>query len=58
METAYLTIEDLCKELHIGKSTAYKLCKTKTIKSVSIGRRILIPRKSIDTYIQSMLQEE
>jgi excisionase family DNA binding protein len=55
MNTELLTIDDLCHELGIGKNTAYKLIKSKKIKSAKIGRRLLIRRKDFTAYIDQMI---
>lgn len=46
-----VTIEELCKILHIGKSTAMKLINEGKIKAVKPGRRWIIPLTSINEYI-------
>lgn len=47
-----VTIEELCKILHIGKSTAMKLINEGKIKAVKPGRRWIIPVDAIEVYIQ------
>ena len=53
-ETDVLTVEDLMEYLSIGKTTAYKLLKSRKIKAVRIGRLYRIPKKSVDEYIEDM----
>lgn len=55
MNENLLTIEELCKELGIGRSKAYQLLKDKQIPSGKIGRRILIRRSDVDRYIDKIL---
>ena len=55
MNENLLTIEELCKELGIGRSKAYQLLKDKQIQSGKIGRRILIRRSDVDQYIDRIL---
>lgn len=55
MNENLLTIEELCKELGIGRSKAYQLLKDKQIPSGKIGRRILIRRSDVDQYIDRIL---
>lgn len=55
MNENLLTIEELCKELGIGRSKAYQLLKDKQIPSGKIGRRILIRRSDVDQYIDKIL---
>lgn len=55
MNENLLTIEELCKELGIGRSKAYQLLRNKQIPSGKIGRRILIRRSDVDQYIDRIL---
>lgn len=55
MNEKLLTIEELCKELGIGRSKAYQLLKDKQIPSGKIGRRILIRRSDMEQYIDRMM---
>ena len=55
MNEKLLTIEELCKELGIGRSKAYQLLKDKQIPSGKIGRRILVRRSDVDRYIDRIL---
>lgn len=55
MNENLLTIEELCKELGIGRSKAYQLLKDKQIPSGKIGRRILVRRSDVDMYIDRIL---
>lgn len=55
MNEKLLTIEELCKELGIGRSKAYQLLKDKQIPSGKIGRRILIRRSDMEQYIDRIL---
>ncbi|MEY8392448.1 helix-turn-helix domain-containing protein [Lachnospiraceae bacterium 45-W7] len=52
MNKNLLTIEDVCRELGIGKSTAYKLLKTKKIKSCKIGSRLIVRKEELKRYIK------
>ena len=51
MNQNLLTIIDICQELGIGKSTAYKLLKEKQIKSTKIGSRLIIRKEELERYI-------
>jgi excisionase family DNA binding protein len=42
-----ITVREFIDVAHIAKSTAYRLIRLKTIPSVRIGKRILIPRKAV-----------
>lgn len=51
MNENLLTIEDICRELGIGKSTAYKLLKKKKIKSCKIGSRLVVRKEALKKFI-------
>lgn len=55
MNKDLLTVNDICRELGIGKTTAYKLIKDKKIKSGRIGQKILVRRKDLETYISGVM---
>ena len=52
MNKDLLTIEDVCRELGIGRSTAYKLLKKKKIKSCKIGSRLVVKKEELKQYIE------
>lgn len=56
MNANLLTIQDLCQELGIGKTTAYKLIKDKKIKATKIGNKLLISRQSLEAYIAQLMK--
>lgn len=45
MTREYLSVDDVCKELDIGKTKAYQLIKDKKIKSCKVGKKIIIRKK-------------
>ncbi len=49
-----ITVEQLMEMLHIGKNAAYSLLKSGEIRTIRIGRRYIIPKQSIITYISSI----
>jgi len=49
-----ITVEQLMEMLHIGKNAAYALLKSGEIRTIRIGRRYIIPKQSIITYISSI----
>ena len=49
-----ITVEQLMEMLHIGKNAAYSLLKSGEVKTIRIGRRYIIPKQSIITYISSI----
>ncbi len=48
-----VSVEQLCKMLHIGKNTAYNLLKNGMINTVRVGRQYRIPKKEVIKYINS-----
>ena len=49
-----ITVEQLMEMLHIVKNAAYSLLKIGEIRTIRIGRRYIIPKQSIITYISSI----
>lgn len=52
MNQNLLTIDDICHELGIGRTTAYKLLKKKKIKSCKIGSRLIVTKEELKRYIE------
>ena len=48
-----ITIDDLCEILHIGIK-AYELLKTQTIKNRRLGKKFIIPLKSVQKFINGI----
>ena len=46
-----LTISDLCEMLKISKRYAYQFIRQNNIKSLRIGRKIYISKKSLEKYL-------
>lgn len=51
----FITVDDLCKILSIGKNTAYELLKNKEIRAFRIGRTWKIPKESVDIYVNKKI---
>ena len=49
-----ITIDDLCEILHIGKIKAYELLKEQIIKNRRIGKKFIIPRQSVQDFINEI----
>ena len=45
-----LTVSDIQRALGIGRNTAYKLLKSKQIKSIRIGNKYKIPNRCLIAY--------
>ena len=50
----YLTIDELKRELHIGNSTAYRLCKIKSFPSINISGRWLIDSDRLAKWLENL----
>lgn len=57
MTREYLSVDDICKELDIGKTKAYQLIKDKKIKSCKVGKKIVIRKQDLDSYIDKLVEE-
>ena len=57
MNENLITILQLCKELGIGKTTAYKMIKSGKFSHGYIGRKIVIHRSELDRYIASVTNQ-
>lgn len=55
MTNNMMTIEEMCFCLSIGKTSAYKLAKT--MRSVKIGKRVMVPKADVDAYIMKLIKE-
>ena len=44
----YLTIEEFCAFMAIGRSCAYELVRTGKIESVRFGKLVRIPRRALE----------
>ena len=49
-----LTVDQLMEILHIGRNAAYGLLSRGEVKTLRIGRRYIIPKKSIVAYLMSV----
>ena len=47
-----MDVEGLMNYLNIGRTTAYKLLKSKKIKALRIGRIYRISKQSVDEYVR------
>jgi excisionase family DNA binding protein len=47
-----VTPEDVQNMLHIGRNRVYELLKTNAIKSIKVGKKYIIPKKSVINFLQ------
>lgn len=52
----YLTIEELKTELHVGNSTAYRLCRIRSFPAFNISGRWLIDADKLQQWLVSLQQ--
>lgn len=57
MTRDYLSVDDVCRELDIGKTKAYQLIKDKKINSGKVGKKIVIRKQDLDSYINKLVEE-
>jgi len=48
-----ITVEQAAKRLKIGRNTAYEAVKRAEIPSIRIGRRILVPIKALNNWLEN-----
>ena len=46
-----VSVEDVMKMLHIGRTMVYKLLNDNSIKAVKVGKRFVIPKLSVIEFI-------
>mgnify|MGYP005796952745 CR=1 FL=1 len=47
-----LRVEELIPILNIGRNTAYELVRSGTIRSIRVGRKILIPKSEVIRFLE------
>lgn len=53
MEKLVYTVNETAKLLNIGMNKAYELIQNQQIPNVRIGRKILIPKKSLENWLST-----
>ena len=46
-----LTVGEIQKMLKIGRNAVYSLLKSGTIKSIKIGKKYIVPKKSVVEFV-------
>lgn len=46
-----VTVDDVMKMLHIGRNIVYKLLNDNSIKTVKVGKRFIIPKRSVIEFV-------
>lgn len=50
-----VSVDDIMKMLHIGRSAVYSLLQNGVIRTVRVGRKYIIPKQSVTDFINSGL---
>lgn len=58
MNENLITIPELCKELGIGRTTAYKMIRTGKLPHGHIGRKIVIHRSALNQFIANTTNQK
>lgn len=48
-----VTVDDIMQMLKIGKNTVYDLLRNKKIKSIQLGKKYIIPKRSIIEFLNT-----
>jgi excisionase family DNA binding protein len=54
MEPMVFTVDEAAKLLRVGRKQAYEAVKTGAIPSIRIGKRILVPRVTLEEKLAAM----
>ena len=46
-----VSVEDVMQMLHVGRSAVYKLLNEEKIKTVRIGKKFIIPKRSVIEFL-------
>lgn len=58
MEHQCVSVEAMCRQLSIKRTTAFGLIREKKVVKLKIGSRTLITQSSIDKFVEGLLVEE
>lgn len=53
LDERFLTVEDLCKYLKIGRNRAYSLCKRPTFPTFRIGKKIFVDKDKLELWLKN-----
>ena len=53
MTNSFMTIDEICNYLNIGKNSAYQLAKK--LRHIKIGRKLMVPREDVDKYLTELI---
>jgi len=52
-----LNIDQFCELLDVGKSTGYKLLKSRRVKAFKVGKKWKIPVKALEDFVLSEIKK-
>lgn len=52
-DTLVYTVNELAKVLNIGMNSAYYLVNSKDFPKITVGRKILVPKKALEEWINT-----
>jgi excisionase family DNA binding protein len=52
----FMTIEEICEYLSIGRNSAYNLAKK--MRYIKFGKRLMVPKADVEQYITNLLNEK
>ena len=53
MDKLVYTVKETAQVLNIGMNNAYSLVNSKDFPKIQVGRKILIPKKALDRWLDS-----
>jgi excisionase family DNA binding protein len=54
-EKMFLSVADVAKTLSLGVTYTRRLINRGEIKSVRVGKRVLVPRQYLDEYVSTLM---
>jgi excisionase family DNA binding protein len=54
-EKMFLSVADVAKTLSLGVTYTRRLINRGEIKSVRVGKRVLVPRQCLDEYVSTLM---
>ena len=48
----FLTVDEMCEFLRIGRTSAYRLLKSNQIEAVHLNRKWLVSEQAVQNYLQ------
>jgi excisionase family DNA binding protein len=55
-KTIVLSVQEVAQALNLGVNSAYALVRSGRLRSVRIGRRILVPCRELDAFLEREAQ--